>query len=1081
MSLESSLQEIGAGLISTRANERKKNAESLKNFLTGNAVPSLLSNNTIKKKGYNWNNVFDDVHEYILKELEKYETSKTFFNVTAPLCTSILHLCLAGSNKGQAYISCEKVLEACLYVLKDKRMATAIGDAYLQLLYKHVLPCEHYVSFITPATWEELLEISINSSLTNHTQLDSYTLLRLICSVIKKAANCTQYIVPLRNALPLLKKCFHRIESDKKNQETVTEITTILLEKLSSEGRLAMCEFTESILPLLLKYYDQNADQKKKASVFKVLHLIVLLHHPEGKLQGENGSLAYNWNIWNKYLNSIMEIACLEVNYLQKLRKHNDSNQYFEHYYQLAASVYFQILNMSSQSADETMNSSKRQRVTLNNYKCFSDLIDELRNNHVPWLGIVCSYIQDYGQHVTAPEYVVLLGVAESLVSNNNMQSSWIILERLTCLIINNLVEIPGNNEKLMSVPLVALWNSCVRHSPSANEAHKAIHTIMQTLLQVYNFEFHIVQPLLKLYFEKGMPVTDPSTKTLCCVFHKHYSKCSNEQDRKKCVAWFLQGNISSLEMKLVSNFLFRIFVSENSSFEESTPKKHNDPLYEIIFNSKGKDILFSSGDVDIIKENETPKNVLRPIEINYGVAGLVQEQLEGEITGHIEKLNRREIGPVDFIQYARVIITYIDVIMQTRPNMLIQQTELYTYLKTGLKLMARALAKMLKESKDARDKINMLQCMQELWLTDYDPMMNSLVRSCADQEFFASINEILSVQLPKDEDDYENDSDYNPSATKHNSIWLLAAYCRKNSEYRDDILELILDPALYELTSPWDVKCGFRCIRILVEESVEECPLASVFSLLSNMCKALFRNADATETILNILLDILDRVWALDNNMKQNCFIMIKGYLQRCEKLYYPPHVAALILKCVARMAVLNNNNNNDMGNIFREALMEQIKGITHGLRLYTCYLLDVITSKLSQTDIEAFLTGLLDVFVINVSDANEQTMKDELTNRTLTVLHNFLVLAQAKHSSIHRVITGLLLIKAEKSLDVSLVKTFLSKITKTVTRGDIDAYLNDNIVSVIHFWISKNKKIEDLPVEVLGFENFDSFLENT
>ncbi|XP_063617686.1 serine-protein kinase ATM [Cydia splendana] len=1081
MSLENTLQEIGAGLISTRANERKKNAESLKTFLAANAVPALLSNNTIKKKGYNWNNVFDDVHEYILKELEKYETSKTFFNVTAPLCTSLLHLCLAGSNKGQAYISCEKVMEACLFVLKDKRMATAIGDAYLQLLYKHVLPYEHYVSFITPATWEDLLEISVKSSLTNHTQLDTYTLLRLTCSVIKKAASCTQFDVPLRNALPQLKKYFHRIESDKKNQETVTEITSILLEKLSSEGRLTMCEFTEATLPLLLKYYDQNADQRKKASVFKVLHLIVLLHHPEGKHQGENGSLAHNWNVWNKYLNSIMEITCLEASYLQKLRKHNDSTQYCEYYYTLAASVYFQILNMPSQSADETMNSSKRQRISLNNYKCFSDLIDELRTNHVPWLGIICSYIQDYGRHVTAPEYVVLLGVAEYLVSNNNMQSYWNIFEQFACLILKNLVNMPGNNEKLTTEPLVALWNSCVRNSSSINDAHKATHTIMQTLLELYNFEFQTVQPLLKLYFEKGMPVTDSSIKTLCCVYHKYYSKCSNEQERKKCLAWLFQGSISSLEVKRVRHFFLRIIANENFIFQESIPKKHNDPLYEILFNSKGKDTLFSIGDLDIIKEKETPKNVLQSLEMNIEIARLVQEHLQGEITGDIEKLNRREIGPLEFIQYARVIIAYMDVTSQISPVMQsqIEESQLYICLKTGLKTMSRALAKMLKESKDARDKTNLLQCMQDLWLTDYHPIVNSLVRSCADQEFFASINEILSAQQLKDEDEYENDSDYNPSATKHNCIWLLAAYCRKSSEYRDDIFELILDPALYELTSPWDVKCAFQCIRILIEESVEECPLASVFSLLSNMCRALFRNSQATETILHILFDILDRVWTLDNNMKQNCFIMVKGYLQRCEKLYYPPHVAALIMKCVARMAELNNNNNNDMGNIFRDALVDQMKGITHSLRLYTCYLLDVITNNLTDTDIEAYFTGLLEIFVINVSDTNEQIIKDESINRTLTVLHNFLALAQSKHSSIHRVITGLLFIKTEKSLDTSLVKTFLNKITKSVTCGDIDAYLDDNVVSVIHFWISKNKKIEELPFEVLGFQNVDSFLE--
>lgn len=67
MSFESSLQEIGTGLISARASERKKNAESLKSFLTGNAAPSLLSANTLKKRGYNWNNLFDDIHEYVLK------------------------------------------------------------------------------------------------------------------------------------------------------------------------------------------------------------------------------------------------------------------------------------------------------------------------------------------------------------------------------------------------------------------------------------------------------------------------------------------------------------------------------------------------------------------------------------------------------------------------------------------------------------------------------------------------------------------------------------------------------------------------------------------------------------------------------------------------------------------------------------------------------------------------------------------------------------------------------------------------------------------------------------------------------
>lgn len=90
----------------------------------------------------------------VLQELEKFESSKTFDAVVAPLCANLLHLCVSGSNKGRAYIKCDKVVEACLFILKDRRLRRAIGDAYLNLLYKDVLSCEFYLSLITPTEWE---------------------------------------------------------------------------------------------------------------------------------------------------------------------------------------------------------------------------------------------------------------------------------------------------------------------------------------------------------------------------------------------------------------------------------------------------------------------------------------------------------------------------------------------------------------------------------------------------------------------------------------------------------------------------------------------------------------------------------------------------------------------------------------------------------------------------------------------------------------------------------------------------------------------------------------------------------------
>lgn len=68
MELESSIKEAGNGLKSVRVTDRKKNAEIVKQFLTNsNAVPSLLSENTLKKRGYTWNNLFDDISDYIFK------------------------------------------------------------------------------------------------------------------------------------------------------------------------------------------------------------------------------------------------------------------------------------------------------------------------------------------------------------------------------------------------------------------------------------------------------------------------------------------------------------------------------------------------------------------------------------------------------------------------------------------------------------------------------------------------------------------------------------------------------------------------------------------------------------------------------------------------------------------------------------------------------------------------------------------------------------------------------------------------------------------------------------------------------
>lgn len=74
--------------------------------------------------------------------------------------------------------------------------------------------------------------------------------------------------------------------------------------------------------------------------LFRVLCTAVRLHHPCGRLQIEEGSLAHNWDLWYKHLHSVLEIVCLEINYIQKTVKQNTVCDDFS---LLAAITYYQV------------------------------------------------------------------------------------------------------------------------------------------------------------------------------------------------------------------------------------------------------------------------------------------------------------------------------------------------------------------------------------------------------------------------------------------------------------------------------------------------------------------------------------------------------------------------------------------------------------------------------------------------------------------------------------------------------------------------------------------------------------------
>lgn len=129
-------------------------------------------------------------------------------------------------------------------------------------------------------------------------------------------------------------------------------------------------------------------------------------------------------------------------------------------------------------------------------------------------------------------------------------------------------------------------------------------------------------------------------------------------------------------------------------------------------------------------------------------------------------------------------------------------------------------------------------------------------------------------------------------------------------------------------------------------------------------MCKELFRNPAATLRILEILHKLINFIFTNPSKvMKDNCIIMIKSYLSRCEKLFYPPSVVALLYKCIEKIISVNDGID---GLFFRESLLHSLNSNSHTLRLYCAYLL--VKNEKINTFMEKNMNFLCNIFAIDV-----------------------------------------------------------------------------------------------------------------
>lgn len=338
----------------------------------------------------------------------------------------------------------------------------------------------------------------------------------------------------------------------------------------------------------------------------------------------------------------------------------------------------------------------------------------------------------------------------------------------------------------------------------------------------------------MKLYLERSMPVNNSSVKTLNILLEKFFCKYNQNKEKLALFDWFICGEFGSVDKVTTEEILNRLLSEENINFANSVRDQETDHLFDTLFHQVDKCILFSEFEYKLPKspatDNRDNNNVAREnIEINSDLNNVIQSNFENKLSEYKEQFNNNETQYTRYLQLIETVMAYLDVLFKSKflNSDQIKETRLFSLMKTALEDLFSCLTSILKGNEKIEIKIKVLQDIKELMVSDYAIFTSVVIRSAVNEDFFHCINRILTAEnVPEEDIIYEGDeTEMNTTSLKYHCLYVLSAYCRVRANYRDELLELVLDPKLYNFTSVWDVKCAYKTIEIL-NGGVEEPPL---------------------------------------------------------------------------------------------------------------------------------------------------------------------------------------------------------------------------------------------------------------
>lgn len=314
---------------------------------------------------------------------------------------------------------------------------------------------------------------------------------------------------------------------------------------------------------------------------------------------------------------------------------------------------------------------------------------------------------------------------------------------------------------------------------------------------------------------------------------------------RQKLFAWLTQANMFILDGKVVAEFLMRLSCNENFSSKiaiRNAPEHNN--VYSAIFLSMDTSILYSEFEYDIQDPAAPKEDMIELFEMNNEMKVAIFTYLEQKLSNSTMDLLKNDIKIIDYIKYVPVILALFDSLLSyhLKTSNEIKAMSLYTQCFSAMRKVYKYINDILKSDTQVRDKIAILKAVQKILLNEYPDFLNTAIRQDVDTELIHCIYDIIIQDItPEDGDYYEDDIEFHTIGLKQNCIFLLSAYCRKRSEYTDELVKRILDIALYNFTLKAEVECALNCISLLNYGMIEPSTLGKInlFNhLLGFLCK---------------------------------------------------------------------------------------------------------------------------------------------------------------------------------------------------------------------------------------------------